>query len=373
MHFPDAAPSTIITAVGAAVYAVASFILWLGALRRVRPDGLHAQPTVSVIIPARNEAHNLPALFAALAPQTYPRDRWEVLFVDDRSDDGTGEIAQRLAGATPVAVRIIRVGDVRARWSPKKYAIARAVAESTGEVILTTDADCRPEPDWVSGMVAALEGAHADLVAGYSPYERRGTVVGRLLALETLAQGFLTMSGIGIGWPITCQGRSFGYRRKVFDAAGGFGPGQAMLSGDDHLFLQRAVEQGFRGTYCDAPNTRVWTNPPTTREGFVHQRIRMFSGAGKLRPAVALLGAAVYGWLLALLVGMFALQPVAWVAFLGKSVLDGVSLSIAAWRLGEWRLLRVYPLAALLYLPYFLIFAALGTFGSYRWKGMRGR
>jgi cellulose synthase/poly-beta-1,6-N-acetylglucosamine synthase-like glycosyltransferase len=270
-------------------------------------------------------------------------------------------------------VRVIRIETVPAGWSPKKQAITRAISESAGEVILTTDADCRPEPGWIAGMVGTLTREGADLVAGYSPYGGRGTVTARLLALETLSQGFLAMAGIGIGRPITCQGRSFGYRRNVFEALGGFGPPRAMLSGDDHLFLQRAVARGYRAVYCDATDARVWTDPPATWKEFVHQRIRMFSGARQLKASVAVLGAGVYTWLLAIFLGMLALYPVAWGAFLGKMLLDAVSLVIAAARVHEWRLLRVYPLAACLYLPYFLVFAFLGTFGSYRWKGSKGR
>lgn len=367
---------TLVTAflcIGALGYAVASVILWIGALRRVRLAADHAVPSVTVVIPARNEAHNLPALFRALERQTYPRDLWQTILVDDRSDDGTGEMARTLAATLPVVVRVMTVESAPSGWSPKKHAITRAVAESESEVILTTDADCRPEPGWIAGMVGTLVTARVDLVAGYSPYDRRDTVAGRLLALETLAQGFLTMAGIGIGWPITCQGRSFGYRRQVFADVGGFGPARSMLSGDDHLLLQRAVGMGFRAAYCDAPNARVWTDPPQKWEEFVHQRVRMFSGAGKLKPGVALLGGAVYGWLLAMIGGMLALYPVAWAAFAGKALFDAVSLAIAARRLGEWRLMSVYPMAAVLYLPYFLVFALLGTFGTYRWKGRKGR
>ena len=355
---------------GAGIYAAASLALWAGALRRTPSIEGHPQTLVSVIIPARSEAANVGPCLAALAAQTYPRERWEVIVVDDRSEDGTGDAVRGLAATMPLVVRVIRIDDVPPGWSPKKYALTRAIAESTGEVILTTDADCRPEPGWIAGMVGALGSAH--LVAGYSPYDRRGNLAGRLLALETLSQGFLAMSGIGLGLPITCTGRSFGYRRQVFEELGGFGPAHAMLSGDDHLFLQRAVARGFKAVFCDAAGSKVWTDPPATWGAFVQQRIRMFSGARRLSLGVALLGVAVYGWLLALLVGMLALNPVAWAAFLGKVLLDGVSLSIAAGRLGEWWLLRVYPLASVLYLPYFLTFAALGTFGSYRWKGMRG-
>jgi len=145
-----------------------------------------------------------------------------------------------------------------------------------------------------------------------------------------------------------------------------------MLSGDDHLFLQRAVGAGFRAAFCDGPGSYVWTAPPASWQAFVQQRIRMFSGARMLKPGVALLGVSVYAWLAAMLVGMITCSTAAWVAFGLKFLLDGISVTIAAVRLHEKPLLAVYPLAAFLYLPYFLVFALRGTFGTYRWKGARG-
>ena len=359
------------------LYAAASAFLWFGGLKRsdrvIR--GADA-PFVTVIVPARNERDNLGPLVGALSSQRFPPDRWEVWIVDDRSDDGTGDLAEELVGEMPCAAHVVRQRDVPEGWSPKKHAItstirASADGRSPEDLILTTDADCRPEPGWIASMVATL--GDADLVAGYSPYGHRTNPFFRVLALEAFSQAFLALAGIRLRWPITCTGRSFAYRRGVFEEAGGFGAASTMLSGDDHLFLQRAVGAGFRAVYNVERDSFVWTDPPGSFREFRHQRIRMFSGVGKITPSVAVVGTATYVWMLALFAGMLALQPAAWMAFGVKFVLDGVSLLLAARHFGEWKLLRVYPLASVLYLPYFLTFALFGTFGSYDWKGMRGR
>jgi len=365
---------TVFLAAGGVLYAAASLTLWVGVLRRrgrAEDPAREDLPFVSVIVPARNEIANIENCLRSLADQEYPCQRFEVIAIDDRSEDGTGDAIARLVPLLPITLRLLRIDRTPPNWSPKKHAIVTAIRQSTGDVVLTTDADCRPETGWIGEMVRSL--GRGDVVAGYSPYDHRATLPGRLLALETLSQAFLAMSGIGLGWPITCAGRSFGYRKHVFDAVGGFGKASRMLSGDDHLFLQRAVGQGFVATYCDAPNARVWTAPPESWSEFVQQRIRMYSGVGKLTLSVAAVGLCVYGLLAALLVGMLLGVPVAWMAFAGKSLLDGASIALAARRLRERSLLRVYPVAAFLYLPYFLAFAALGTFWKYQWKGMTGR
>ncbi len=354
-----------------AVYALASIALWLGALRRGPSQPPDALPFVSVIVPARDEVENITATLTALAQQDYPRDRWEIRVVDDRSVDGTGDLVRSLIPMLPVVTHVHRIDHVPESISPKKNALTNVIPLAAGDVIMTTDADCRPEPRWISSMIAAL--GERDLVAGYSPFGRRGRLHGKLLALETLSQAFLAMAGIGLGRPITCAGRSFAYRKDVFERLGGFGE-KAMrtLTGDDNFFLIRAVSRGFRAAYCTAPASFVWTDPPDTWRRFVNQRTRVLSGSQHLTVDVLLLGGVAWLWLAVMLIGMVALMPAAWIAFAVKFALDSLSVGIAATRLREWRLMAVYPLAALFYLPYFLVFAVLGTFGSYDWKGRQG-
>jgi poly-beta-1,6-N-acetyl-D-glucosamine synthase len=371
---------------GGMIYLGASVALWAGGLLHRRStaaplapaDRSAERPFVSVIVSARNEEHNIPALINALAAQDYPRDRWEAIIVDDRSEDATGDVVRRLLPRLPCRGRLIRQTEVPPDWSPKKHALTTTIqhigterGESARDVILTTDADCRPEPHWITGMMQTL--GERDLVAGYSPFDRRTNIWRRMLALETLSIAFMALAGIRLGWPITCTGRSFAYRREVFEQASGYGEASAMLSGDDHLFLQRAVARGCRATYCTEPGSYVWTDPVNSLRGFWNQRIRMFSGVGRMTPGVATVGALAYVWMLTLLGGMVALWPPAWIAFAGKFLLDGVSLIIGARHFAEWRLLWAYPLTALLYVPYHLLFGLLGTFGSYDWKGSRGR
>jgi cellulose synthase/poly-beta-1,6-N-acetylglucosamine synthase-like glycosyltransferase len=360
---------TLLLAFCVVLYAGASVFLWIGGLKR-RPLAGADMPFVSVIVPARNEVNTIASCLKALAVQDYPHDRWELIVVDDRSEDGTGGIVAALIPMLPFPVTILRMNEVPPGRSPKKHGIATAIAQARGDVIMTTDADCRPEPRWLSSMIRAL--GDRDLVAGYAPYDQRGSLAGQLIAIEALSQGYQGLAGIRIGWPITCAGRSFGYRREVFEKAGGFGSANTMLSGDDNLFLQRAVSKGFRTAYCEERDSAVWTDPPETWREFSNQRTRMLSGARNLSMSVLALGIVVWSVLFLMLAGMIAGYWWAWAAFGVKFVADFVSMSIAATRFREWRVMWTFPIAELLYLPYYLYFGFRGTFGSYQWKGARG-
>ena len=353
----------------AVAYAAMSVVLWIGVWRRPRPEILTEFPTVSVIVPARNEADNIGTCLAHLAKQTYPKDRFEIIVVDDRSTDGTGEIVERLIPTLPVAVRLIRQEIVPEDWGPKKHAIKTAIEASTSEIILTTDADTRVEPKWVRGMVQYL--ADADLVAGYSPFAGRERLIGRILALDTLSLAYLSMAGIGAGIPITCAGRSFGYRRRVFEEIGGFGEAGAFPSGDDSLLLQRAMTRGYRAAFCDKAASYAWTDPAPSLRRFLHQHVRRFSGGRYMPAGIVVLGTAAWLWFAVVFGGMLVGYWPSWAAFGVKFVFDLISMSVAAQRLREWRLMLLYVPTAFLYVPHFIVFSFLGTFGSSQWKGTK--
>src|SRR5690606_20229877 len=147
----------------------ALFVLWMPVLLRQRPriaayapptDG--AAPLVSIIVPARNEAHNIAACVATLLDSAYPRR--EVIVVDDGSVDGTGDIARALAERSEGAVHVIDGAPLPAGWFGKPWACWQGYRAARGEVLLFVDADTRQEPELIGHAVGALEAERADLV-----------------------------------------------------------------------------------------------------------------------------------------------------------------------------------------------------------------
>lgn len=114
------------------------------------------QRTVSIVIPSYNEERSLPHLFAALRRQTYPSHLVEVIVVDNRSTDRTKEIATA-AGATVLQ---------EDRMASSDLARNKAIMHARGDIIAFTDSDCRPEPDWLEKLVAAIPPGKPTLAAG---------------------------------------------------------------------------------------------------------------------------------------------------------------------------------------------------------------
>lgn len=138
-----------------------------------RRDADAEPPFVSVIVPARNEARNIAACLESLAAQEYPA--FEIIVVDDRSDDGTGE---RARAVEPGNARELRVVSGRPRpddgWFGKPWACVQGAKEARGELLLFTDADTRHAPDLLGRALAGLREDGAAALSALGRQEMRG-------------------------------------------------------------------------------------------------------------------------------------------------------------------------------------------------------
>jgi glycosyltransferase involved in cell wall biosynthesis len=190
-------------------------------------------PDVSVVIPARDAAATLPRTLEALARQTLPRERFEVIVADDGSADATAAIA----GASPVVDRVVGVdGPPGAGPGAARNAGARAVR---APVLAFTDADCLPTPGWLAQALAAA--GSNDLVQGRVEPERPPGPFDRTVYATALHGLFETANLL--------------VRRELFDRLGGFEagwtPGGGKELGEDTSFGWRARRAGARVAFAD--------------------------------------------------------------------------------------------------------------------------
>jgi glycosyltransferase involved in cell wall biosynthesis len=144
----------------------------------------------SVIIPIYNGAADLPELLAALQAQTYPADRVEFLLVDNNSQDQTWALLQTAAQAWPALVPL-QEAEIQSSYAARN----RGIRQAKGEMLVFTDADCRPRPDWLAKLAEAIEATptSVDLIAGEvvgmdgpSLLERHASYAGVLSQINTL-------------------------------------------------------------------------------------------------------------------------------------------------------------------------------------------
>ncbi len=335
-------------------------LLYAGFRRAQRGDAKVSEaslPPMSVIVPVRNEAANLPALLAALTRQTHPH--YEVVLVDDDSEDATPEIIQSWQQTHPT-LRLLHVDHPKE--PRKKNALTQGIDAARHELLAFTDADCAPPPGWLASLAQQHAGAQQEtLLIGYSPFRKAPGLLNRLARYETFVTGFLTAATVGLGRPYMAVGRSISYPRSVFRRIGGFAHSLHSMSGDDDLLVQEVNRRraAVVNHLFDA-RSFVPSNPPPTWRRWLHQKRRHLSAGrfydrgtqahlGLFHATSIALWAAPFGlgwWGLGLLAAKLAVQT--------------ALLSRAAAALDERDLLPVQPFLELLYAAYNLVLAPLG-------------
>jgi len=267
----------IILGTATLIYALVLLLFYWGLRFPVAPSSLK-EPFISVVVAVRNEEQNLPNLLADLKRQSYPIDKWELIIVDDNSTDNTLAILQKALQDFPN----LKIYNVLGQTSPLKYkkaALAVGIHNSLGEIILTTDADCRMGPDWIRTMAAYFTDK-VGIVVGFSAMVGPERPVVKWQAFDYLmlmaaAQG---ATNLGIAW--ACSGQNWAFRRVLFDRVGGYQSLRDRLAGDDSLFMQ-LIRRKTRTKVVFASEERAWVSTRALPDfkSFVRQRIRWSSEA----------------------------------------------------------------------------------------------
>jgi glycosyltransferase involved in cell wall biosynthesis len=239
------------------------------------PDGFSAG--VSVVVCAWNEVENLQQLLPLLLEQRYPD--FEVIVVDDRSDDGTFELLRQESERHP-NLRRLHIEQTPKHITAKKYALTLGIRAAQKAVVLLTDADCRPSsPDWITAMTRCLSPGK-DIVLGYSPYKRQPGLLNAFIRFETFFTALQYCSLALAGVPYMGVGRNLLYRRSLFLENQGFSGHHHVVGGDDDLFVGR-VATATNTAVCLDPAAFVWSRPKTSWQNWYWQKRRHLS-VGKL-------------------------------------------------------------------------------------------
>jgi cellulose synthase/poly-beta-1,6-N-acetylglucosamine synthase-like glycosyltransferase len=306
----------------------------------------------------------------ALESQDYDGE-YEVVVVDDRSLDGTWVIIGAWARSWVRLKGVRAAPELRFRCA-KKSALAQGIEASSGEILLFTDADCRPPIEWVRSMAAHF-GPEVGLVAGYARPAPLSGFAAKLLAVDNLAVGALGAGSFAMGRPLSCTGRNLAYRRRVYEEVGGFERIGHLVAGDDVYFMRLVADRGRWGMIFNRESVVLSQSPPTRLGAIVQQKLRHAAKAGHYRGGALYLAIAVYAFHLFLALGVLRMLLVggwdSWVL-----AIWGARWVVDLWFLArmasaeERPLLYYLPWVEVLYIPYVLIFALVGRLGWFRWK-----
>jgi cellulose synthase/poly-beta-1,6-N-acetylglucosamine synthase-like glycosyltransferase len=366
--------ASIILVILTVLYTVSLVIIASGLFRLSAPQN-RERHTVSVVVAARDEESTIVPLVEALTNQSYPKEKIEIIIVDDESEDNTASYVREFKKHHPYdRIRLIKTINRHLAVSPKKNALHTGIQKASGDIILLTDADCQPPPHWISGIVNYFT-PDTGMVIGFSPYElpKLKAIPSYLFAIDSISLAAVAAGTCGWGFPATCNGRNLSYRKSVYIQVGGFENIKNHISGDDDLFLKLVRDNtSWKIKYAYQSILAVPTHILTRFSQFIHQRTRHASkGFLYHRNQIIVLVTYYFFNLLLLIcvpVGIVFSELIPFFCFAIKAFFEFMLLSIFARHMGRANVLIIFPLAEILHIPYVIIFGIIGQLGKFQWK-----
>lgn len=366
--------SEIIIASLSSLYVLLFLFFTIGLLKTKRYKGKKATPSVSVVVPMRNEEEFAERTLEALALQDYIGE-WEVICVDDRSTDRTKEILENFA-KTHEHFKVLSLPiDLPPIESPKKRALESAFKIAKNDILLTIDADCIPKKSWITSMAGRFVDGIA-IVQGPKQNNGTRTMPHLYQKLETLGYTAMEAAGFSFGHPLVASAACLAYKKELFFAVGGFGDLVHLSSGDDDMLIHKMLKiPGTKVCYNLDKDAVIETAPVHTWKALFNQRARWSSNGTNYE-------SIWYVFLLTLIytyyVWMF-LSPwfvlffdFSWklcvFSILPKIIIDFIFLSIASYKLQTKKRMLAFLPVELIQIPMIVFAVPAGITGLFKWK-----
>jgi len=332
--------------------------------------------SITVIIPARNEANNIVACLRGLVAQQYPTNLLQILVIDDDSEDETADIVALMGKEFPF-VACIHLNKDHTLQSHKKRAIEKGIAAATGELIICTDADCSHHPLWLTTLVQRYEQGGVEFIAAPVVYETKSSLLSVFQSLDFITLQGITGASVSQHFHAMCNGANIAYSKKAFEEVHGFDGIDALPTGDDMLLMHKIYKRyPYSVVWLKCKEAIVTTQDCPSWYAFFQQRIRWASKAAYYEDKrmfwvllfVYLLNMALLIAALAIIFLNLSLWPLLfWLAV--KTMVELIFLLPVADFFGRNKWLIVFPLLQPVHIVYTVIAGWLGRFGSYQWKG----
>ena len=325
----------------------------------------------SIIIPFRDEEENLPELLQSLERFNYPKDKFEIIFVDDDSTDNSIKIINKFSGN----IRVLK--NRRISNSPKKDAINIAIKQANFDWIITTDADCTVPKQWLQTFDAFIQNHPSKLIAAPVKYLANNSFLEQFQVFDFLSLQAVTVGGFGINKPFLCNGANLCYHKQAFFEVNGFSGNENIASGDDIFLLEKiAVKYPEQVHYLKSVEVLVSTKPQPTFKQLLAQRIRWAAKTTSYKNNFAkAVGLIVFlmNIMIVILTFWVIFNPYIWKLLLinlaVKILLDGLLIKKQYSFINQKFSSFNFILSSFCY-PFFSIFVALSSLQSnYHWKG----
>lgn len=324
----------------------------------------------SIIIPARNEEKNIIHILDCVCKQNYPADKFEIIVIDDHSSDKTAELVRK--SATP-NLTLLQLPE---HLHGKKAAISEGVKIAKGNLIVTTDADCDMNKNWLSSVVSFYEAYKPKMIVCPVLLKGEKTFFDKVQSQELSVLAGCTGGSLYYNQPILCSGANLAFEKDAFISVSGFENAEHTLTGDDIFLMQK-----FRKKYPDqikylkSSEGTVYTYAEIAASAF-RQRKRWASKTFRMGNDITTVVASVvfvanFFVLLLIILSLinikFALILV--IAFLLKYIVDYMLLHAVNSFFKKRNYPFIFLIATMFYPLYASVIGIISPFTAYSWKG----
>jgi glycosyltransferase involved in cell wall biosynthesis len=250
------------------------FIIYLSVFIQLRKSQKHKSYndvlTFSIVIAAKNEENNITKIINSLLNQHFPKENYEIILVDDNSEDSTFEVAKSFS-IEHNNVKVLKAENKK--YHGKRGALQIGIDNSLHDFILITDADCAANNGFIKSYSDMFQRDY-DFLFGISPIIQNNLFVNKIACFDNLWVHILTFSFANIGLPYSAAARSFGFKKRSFNKISGFKNTTDTISGDDDLLLREAVTNKLNVGTVIHENSFVFTESKKTLSEFINQKSR---------------------------------------------------------------------------------------------------
>ena len=325
----------------------------------------------SIIIAARNEAGHIENLLSDIIQQKYPRELFEIIVVNDHSEDNTAEIVSFFQQGN--AISLINLIE---NSTGKKAALAEGIKLSNGELILTLDADCRIGKRWLMTIVSFYKENNPSLIMGPVDFKPQKKFWNKIQNLEFLSLVGTSACAINNEQAFLCNGANLAYKRKIFFQLDDPFSNE-ISSGDDVFFLHKVKKiPNSSIQFIKSIDAVAYTKENKSVKSFISQKVRWASKSSKINDNESLVFIAIISGMNLLLLILFFLSfisPTILFIFLAcfgiKTIVDFAFFKQILPFFKKENLLKQIPLTNFFYFLYFALMIILSLIIKPSWKG----
>lgn len=301
---------SLIASLGLVIYILLIGLVHIGLFKKNEVKKVASNSTklkFSIIIPCRNEAKRCKNLLESLSGINYPKDYYEVIFINDHSTDQTLSILQQYSSTQPN----LKVLSLPENLQGKKQALSWGIENSNFDYIVTTDADCWLPPNILKSYYKKFSTASIDLCIGVVSMRNGKSWLEKFQYYDYIAMQAFNYGISSYFYPILCSGANLAYTKEGFLKSEAYQKNLNILSGDDTFLLEAMLQQKMNYSLVYTTENLVYTEPSTNLHEFIEQRKRWLTKLPKSNNKLA----KYIGWIL--LIG-----NASWLILLGISLFN---------------------------------------------------